>query len=584
MDEIRKIIKGEEMDILFKLKKDIMLYAETIANILNVDVEVMDQNLIRIAGTGRLADKVGLNMSKESHVYKHVLKTGKTIIIANPRKEPLCKNCPSIGECKEYLELSTPIIFDSSPIGVIGLICFNDEQKEEFIQKKESYIKFIEQMASFVSSHLYQETEKIRIENNNKVLLNIVDRIPNPIIITNEYNQIELINEMGSALFQSPEVHSDVKVTNLEQFIDKKKFILTCNNVKNEVVGDILDFPTHMGRFRTLYIFEEAVKFRSYLRQFNTDEEHSFIFSSAEMQEVYVKALKVAKTTTSVLITGESGTGKEVIAKIIHCNSERKNKPFIPINCGAIPENLIESELFGYVKGAFTGANPKGKVGYFEQANGGTIFLDEIGDMPLPLQVKLLRVLQEKTISPVGSDTSKTIDVRVIAATNQNLLEMVKENTFRGDLFYRLNVFPINIPPLRVRPVDIKAISEFFVTKYCRKFGTSQKKLSPQVMNSFISYPWPGNIRELKNIIEYLVNVVDVNENVITTVHLPPHFTTTGNSELFKTMAQIEKETIEKMLSKFGYTSAAKQKIAKILDIGIATLYRKIKQYQLEKE
>ena len=572
------------MDILFKLKKDIMLYAETIANILNVDVEVMDQNLIRIAGTGRLADKVGLNMSKESHVYKHVLKTGKTIIIANPRKEPLCKNCPSIGECKEYLELSTPIIFDSSPIGVIGLICFNDEQKEEFIQKKEAYIKFIEQMSAFISSHLYQETEKIRIENNNKVLLNIVDRIPNPIIITNEYNQIELINEMGSALFQSPEVHSDVKVTNLEQFIDKKKFVLTCNNVKNEVVGDILDFPTHMGRFRTLYIFEEAVKFRSYLRQFNTDEEHSFIFSSAEMQEVYVKALKVAKTTTSVLITGESGTGKEVIAKIIHCNSERKNKPFIPINCGAIPENLIESELFGYVKGAFTGANPKGKVGYFEQANGGTIFLDEIGDMPLPLQVKLLRVLQEKTISPVGSDTSKTIDVRVIAATNQNLLEMVKENTFRGDLFYRLNVFPINIPPLRVRPVDIKAISEFFVTKYCRKFGTSQKKLSPQVMNNFISYPWPGNIRELKNIIEYLVNVVDVNENVITTLHLPPHFTTTENSELFKTMAQIEKETIEKMLSKFGYTSAAKQKIAKILDIGIATLYRKIKQYQLEKE
>ena len=572
------------MDILFKLKKDIMLYAETIANILNVDVEVMDQNLIRIAGTGRLADKVGLNMSKESHVYKHVLKTGKTIIIANPRKEPLCKNCPSIGECKEYLELSTPIIFDSSPIGVIGLICFNDEQKEEFIQKKESYIKFIEQMASFVSSHLYQETEKIRIENNNKVLLNIVDRIPNPIIITNEYNQIELINEMGSELFQSPEVHSDVKVTNLEQFIDKKKFVLTCNDVKNEVVGDILDFPTHMGRFRTLYIFEEAVKFRSYLRQFNTDEEHSFIFSSAEMQEVYVKSLKVAKTTTSVLITGESGTGKEVIAKIIHCNSDRKNKPFIPINCGAIPENLIESELFGYVKGAFTGANPKGKVGYFEQANGGTIFLDEIGDMPLPLQVKLLRVLQEKTISPVGSDTSKAIDVRVIAATNQNLLEMVKENTFRGDLFYRLNVFPINIPPLRVRPVDIKAISEFFVTKYCRKFGTSQKKLSPQVMNNFISYPWPGNIRELKNIIEYLVNVVDVNENVITTVHLPPHFTTSGNSELFKTMAQIEKETIEKMLSKFGYTSAAKQKIAKILDIGIATLYRKIKQYQLEKE
>ena len=372
-------------NLLSKIKDDVMKYAETISQILNIDVEVMDKNLMRIAGTGRIKEKVGLSMSEEAHVYKKVLRTKETYIITNPRKEEICDSCPSKGTCGEVLEISTPIIFKSEAVGVIGLICFDEFQKREFLYKKESYIKFLKQMADFISSHVYQENEKIMIENNNQVLLNVVNGIPNAIIITNEDNKIELINDMGVNLFGNYEPGMYIKAEDINDMLDKKEFQLTCGNITHEVVGDILDFPTHMGRFRTLYVFQESEKFKKYLHQFNSGYAKIFIFNSPQMQNVYSKIQKVAKTTTTILITGESGTGKEVAARAVHENSNRADKPFIPVNCGAIPENLMESEFFGYVKGAFTGANPKGKIGYFEQADGGTIFLDEIGDMPLSL-------------------------------------------------------------------------------------------------------------------------------------------------------------------------------------------------------
>ena len=294
------------------------------------------------------------------------------------------------------------------------------------------------------------------IENNNRVLLKVVDGIPNAIIITNENSEIELINETGTSLFGDLPLKAKLRTTTLSEFSDKKEFFITCNEITHKVVGDIIDFSKNMGRFRTLYIFQEADKFREYVQQFNSNFIKDFVFTSFQMQNVYLKIQKVAKTTTTTLITGESGTGKEVVAKAIHMNSNRAEKPFIPVNCGAIPESLIESEFFGYAKGAFTGANPNGKIGFFEQANGGTIFLDEIGDMPLSLQVKLLRVLQEKTITPIGSNKIKEVDVRIITATNRNLEELVKENRFREDLYYRLNVFPIYIPPLRENSTTVK--------------------------------------------------------------------------------------------------------------------------------
>ena len=569
------------MDLLSNVKDDIEKYAETISQILDIDVEVMDKKLIRIAGTGRIKEKVGMSMSKDSHVYKKVLKTKKTYVIDNPRKEEICENCPSRDTCSEVLEISTPIIFKTEAVGVIGLICFDEIQKNNFLAKQESYIKFLNQMAAFVSSRIYQENEKIMIENNNKVLLNIVDRIPNSIIITNEHNKIELINEMGTSLFGQYTPNMIVNISNTADLLDKKEFSLTCNEITHNVVGDIIDFPTNMGRFRTLYVFQEAEKFRTYLHQFNNNFAKDFIFTSPEMQNVYLKIQKVAKTTTTTLITGESGTGKEVAARAIHVNSNRADKPFIPVNCGAIPESLIESEFFGYTKGAFTGANPKGKIGFFEQADGGTIFLDEIGDMPLSLQVKLLRVLQEKAITPIGSNKIKEIDVRIIAATNRNLEDLVKENKFREDLYYRLNVFPVYIPPLRHRPKDIEELTNYFIGKYSHLFGSSVKRISNEVMNVFTSYSWPGNIRELKNTVEYIINIADEKDNVISLKHLPPKLTGSVEQKQIKTLAQLEKEAIEDLLEKFGTSSKGKTKAAEALDISLATLYRKLKQYNL---
>ena len=569
------------MDLLYQIKDDIQKYAETISKVIDLQVEVMSKNFIRVAGTGILRDKISENMFNEAHIYKEVLKTGKTIVIKNPREEKLCTDCASRKNCKEILEVSTPIIFNSEIVGVIGLICFNEEQKNSFLLKEDYYIGFIEQMSMFISSRIYQENEKIMIENNNRVLLKVVDGIPNAIIITNENNEIELINETGTSFFGDLPLKAKLKTTTLSEFSDKKEFFITCNEITHKVVGDIIDFSKNMGRFRTLYIFQEADKFREYVQQFNSNFIKDFVFTSFQMQNVYLKIQKVAKTTTTTLITGESGTGKEVVAKAIHMNSNRAEKPFIPVNCGAIPESLIESEFFGYVKGAFTGANPNGKIGFFEQANGGTIFLDEIGDMPLSLQVKLLRVLQEKTITPIGSNKIKEVDVRIITATNRNLEELVKENRFREDLYYRLNVFPIYIPPLRERPTDIVELATYFIEKYSQLFNIPSKLISNEVKEFFLTYSWPGNIRELKNIIEYAINVIDEKENIIFLKHLPPRLVNSFENKQIKTLAELEKEAIKSLLEKFGASSKDKVKIAKSLDISLATLYRKIKQYNL---
>jgi two-component system response regulator AtoC len=227
----------------------------------------------------------------------------------------------------------------------------------------------------------------------------------------------------------------------------------------------------------------------------------NIISRNSRMKEIFTLIRKVCDYKTTVLILGESGTGKELIAKAIHYNSNRSHAPFIPLNCGAIPENLLESELFGHMKGAFTDATMD-KPGLFELANGGTLFLDEMGEMSFPLQVKLLRVLQEGEIRRVGASTSRKIDVRVISATSKVLSREVADGRFRGDLFYRLNVFSIDLPPLRERMEDIPLLVEHFLTKYTAKLGIRAPRLTPEALKCLMGYSWPGNIRELENCIE----------------------------------------------------------------------------------
>lgn len=218
-------------------------------------------------------------------------------------------------------------------------------------------------------------------------------------------------------------------------------------------------------------------------------------------------AKQIATSDSTIIFLGESGTGKELFARAVHQESLRVNKPFRAINCAAIPEHLLESELFGYSEGAFTGARKKGKPGKFEMANGGTIFLDEIGDMPLHLQVKILRVLEERRVERLGSNSSLDIDVRVLAATNKNLEQMVKDGEFREDLFYRLNVIPIHIPPLRERVGDVSVLLSHFVDHYVNITGKQVRGFTPEAEACLCSYDWPGNIRELQNTVEYAINM-----------------------------------------------------------------------------
>ena len=294
---------------------------------------------------------------------------------------------------------------------------------------------------------------------------------------------------------------------------------------------------------------------------------------SSSMYRVFKKIGAVAPTDSTVLILGESGTGKELVAEAIHNLSNRKGK-LVKINCSAIPENLLESELFGYEKGAFTGASRK-KQGKFELANNGTLFLDEIGDMPLQLQAKLLRTIESGEVEPLGAEQPIKIDVRIVTATNQNLEELMNRGKFRNDLYYRLRVFLIEIPPLRERTEDIPPLISYFLRKLSAKFGRDIKGISPKVLNAFLSYSWQGNIRQLRNALE---EIAILSQSGILD-ELPSFIEQPDKIQLDGTMEQLEKQAIENALKKTG---GNKTKAAKFLDIGLRTLYRKIEKYEIE--
>jgi len=313
----------------------------------------------------------------------------------------------------------------------------------------------------------------------------------------------------------------------------------------------------------------------------------SMIGKSREMQKVFATIRKVADTPANILILGESGTGKELVARAIHENSSRSKMPFLAINSGGIPENLLESELFGYMKGSFTGAYAD-RAGLFEMAKGGTIFLDEIGELPPVLQVKVLRVVQEKTFRRIGGAEDIKVDVRIISATNQNLTERIKKGDFREDLYFRLNVIPINMPPLRERKEDIPLLTRHFIEKYASEFGKEVRMISVYAMELLMEYTFPGNIRELENIIERGVAMETSNiilpENLVISTNsnaesnLDIEITDNG-IDLNAEMEKIEKRIIEKALLK---VKGSKTKAAELLHVTFDSLRYRIEKLGVE--
>lgn len=354
-----------------------------------------------------------------------------------------------------------------------------------------------------------------------------------------------------------------------------------------EVIGGIsvfLDMTEVEKLTRELKEAKQKINFLSKQLSGFIGDKDFIVGKNPKMQKVLQISQKAAGVISNVLITGESGTGKEVVARYIHKNSPRKNKPFVAVNCAAIPESLLESELFGYEPGAFTGAHPKGKKGLFERAEGGTIFLDEIGDMPYPLQVKLLRVLQDSEIRPLGGEHKIKLDVRVISATNKALEVMVEQGSFREDLFYRLNVIHIKLPPLRERKEDIPIYVKYLMDKIKNRLDKEIHNITPKALRTLMNYHFPGNIRELENILEK--SIVMDEDGIIDVDDLPEFLSleTRQNGiyidfeDDWPALSDVEKTMIEKTLMAFPN----KTKAAQVLGISRATLYRKMKELGIE--
>lgn len=578
-------------------------YSQIIATVTGINVEVADPQLIRIAGTGRYAEGVGASIEHAGEMYRHVLQGNTTFVMTNPRENDLCKRCKNLGQCRETLSVCTPILHSGQVIGIIGMICFTSEERGRMLPNIDVYRDFVEQMANTIAMVAAEYQKGERTQRLLDMFLQIADLDNRGIIIFNTAGGISYLNDMARktlGLSGGTDVQNISARRTGTLILDREEFEMSVDGRHSVLLGRLTDLDSDDPTFYQALVFDLLPHYTRLLSQGAHAQEISglrdIVGESRIMRDLKQQVVQIAQTSSTVLITGESGTGKEMFARAIHAASDRRDKPFIPLNCGAIPDALLESELFGYVSGAFTGANPSGYIGKFELAHQGVIFLDEIGAMPLYLQVKLLRVLQDRRVMRLGSNRIIDVDVRIIAATNEHLPELIQQRMFRDDLYYRLNVIPLNIPPLRMRSEDIPELADFFLDKYCRLF--SKKRIHPtaRLLEALAAYPWPGNVREFENSMEYLVNIIP--DGGSATVSLLPAKICAASaaappvqavdplplqalsvaSTAVVPLAQVEAQAIAQALAHYGDSAHGKRKAAQALGIGIATLYRKLKQ------
>ena len=579
------------------IKSDIQNIADAIESVLNIDVTIVDENLIRIAGTGKYIEKIGEKIY--GYAFRKSLEDKSTITIYDPSNSSICKECNRFSRCNEYGEICCPIVCDEKAYGVIGLIAFSENQRAMMEKNGEEMVNFLNRMADLLSGKLKAAIKSYELDLEKKKLETLVDNMDKAVVSIDITGKIEKYNRKFEKMF---EIKSDItgkNVFSVLEFIKKPE----PDRMKNGKMSSL--FQTSKGKtVKGIYNISRITlngELKGYVIDFTDKKEtiknynrmnkdyrimiDSIIGESDIMKKVKNETLIAAKGTSTVLITGESGTGKELFARAIHNHSDRVDNPFIAVNCAAIPDSLLESELFGYEEGAFTGARKGGKLGMFEIAHKGSIFLDEIGDMSLHLQSKLLRVLQERELNKIGSKSNVYIDVRVIAATNRNLEKMVREGKFREDLYYRLNVIPIELPSLRERKGDIPLLINHMIKDYAKKLGKDVDGIENEALVILENYSWPGNVRELQNIIEYCVNMAQ--KNIITAEILPQNMfekkssDVSDNDDIVVKLDDLEKHEIMKALKKYSGYKKDKELAAEALGISRATLYRKIEKYRI---
>lgn len=581
--------------VLMQIQPTIQRFARMLASVLQLEVEIVDENLCRVAGTGAYGKFLGRQLSGNSRLLRHVLETKTEKVVTQSRFDPLCEGCDSKENCREKAFLGTPVILQDRCVGVISLIAVTHEQQEHISDNLREFSDYVRHISTIFVSKLLEAQGPG--DNISKIFATMIDNMDQGVLVVDDESRVQFVNQ--TALKTLGVVQNNIigKPIRFRPLTFESNFthghmqhIVSWDDKSELIIGQL-----HNIQGRQLFLMAFHQSHTSFSVANAPDEPHieQLVGECRVMRQLKRLISRIAPSPSSVMVVGESGTGKEVVARAIHKLSGRRNKPFIAINCAAIPEQLLESELFGYVKGAFTGASANGKTGLIQAANTGTLFLDEIGDMPLMLQAKLLRAIEAREILPIGASSPIQVDIRIISATNQNLAQFIAEGKFREDLFYRLNVIPITLPPLRERQEDIELLVHYFLHLHTRRLGSVYPGIAPDVVEILRKHRWPGNLRELSNLMEYLVNVVPSGE-VIDSTLLPPNLLNNGTTEQSDVtevseahlslddaggtaLEEMEKQMIREALSRHN----SKKQVADELGIGIATLYRKIKKYEL---
>ena len=595
------------MSVLSGIKESVQQVAEAISIAVGLEVEIVDNRLRIIGGTGYYHGRIGKKEEdgnlEGNYLYARVLRTGKTQYVEDAQNFKGYDQ-PVVGNTRlgELAEICTPIVLKGEIIGIIGLVAFTEDQKHIIKDKRESMTVFVEKMADLLSAKADQQETLENVEVSRDEMSIVLETAHEGIFALDQKGYVKHCNNRAAELFGTNKgdligKHISkimpgspaIKVLDTGMGYTENEEIFKVDGRQHHFIVTVQPFLSGEEIDGIVISFRDIEEAQKLVYNFNTrkikNTVDDIIGTSEKIMIAKKQALITARSNSTVLITGESGTGKEMFAKAIHYASPREDKPFITVNCGAIPENLLESELFGYEKGAFTGASEKGKEGKFELADGGTIFLDEIGDMPLHLQVKILHVLQNMRFDRVGGSKSIIVDVRVIAATNKDLEKLIEEGSFREDLYYRLSVIPLSIPPLRERKDDIKQLMYHFLKKYNSFMNKKIERFSPEVEEIDTNHDWPGNVRELENAVEYGANMAF--GNVIGIDEVPARILkkeeeTVKFRNLDRPLAEqvklFEKEVIMKKLRQYN---GVKETVARDLGLSRATLYRKLAELDI---
>jgi PAS domain S-box-containing protein len=572
------------------------------AGVVDIEIGVISKDLEVIAGSGYFEKEVGAIYDEGCMTHKIMSSPGDdSIFVENTAHAVCCAECDYSEQCDVLAFLMQPISFNDQKIGTLSLLALTEQHRRKLLNHYEKMQDFLNKLCNIIFISLNEKRMEVKVTSLMNQFKDVINSVYEGIIAFNTQGSITNINraaekmlglERGSnmglhikTLF--PELDLD-EIISMKYSIGDDKYYgreTTFKVSKNELINLFYNITLMFEENR---VSGAVISFR---RKEEVEEmanrivkEHKkatfsgIIGTSNELTEIKKKMKLIAPTDSTVLIRGETGTGKSVFARAIHEESPRRKNAFVAISCAAIPAPLLESELFGYEEGAFTGARKGGKPGKFELAHNGTIFLDEIGDMPLDFQVKLLNVIENKTIARIGGVSFRDVDVRIIAATNRDLEELIKAGQFREDLYYRINVIPFKLPLLRERKDDILLLMHHFLDYYARRLSKYFSGFREEAREALLAYPWPGNVRELENAVEYAVNIESGSK--ISRESLPDkiiRFLVRTDTASLEDLTSLESKAIRAALQKYGHSTCGKEKAASALGISRATLYRKLK-------